>query len=412
MKKFIQRSGLYVKKGNARYFFCIIAALLVSCNNNDKPDLFVIPFSLENGRIIMEATINGQNTKFMFDTGSIHSFLGINARGLLPIAYTKQVYNGKQRTVLIYALNKITFNGKELRTHSWLINKSDSISYNKEYENCDGILGIRAFEGYWCELSFSKNQIILHKEKPADFVNYAPLKTLSKYDALYLPITIDGSTFYMNIDTGLQYSAFFPGGIIEYKNSDEYREINSIDEVKQFHLVKTNSIQILDETISDAYIMTNSYSAQRRNFASHNDMGLLGVDFLQYYDLLFDYRDLRNGRTSGMYYKSNTPREDRDYGFFSFLKEPPALGIIDFRIPNEGIRIVSILKDSLADTVYGIQPGTVITKINGKPILEFSREELLEPDFYRSVHEYSVLEDDKERTIVVPPMDHEIPPSN
>jgi C-terminal processing protease CtpA/Prc len=88
------------------------------------------------------------------------------------------------------------------------------------------------------------------------------------------------------------------------------------------------------------------------------------------------------------------------------------LGIIDFRLSNEGIRIVSILRDSLADMVYGIQPGTVITKINEKPVLEFSKEDLRTPDFYRSVHEYSVLEEGQERTIIVPLIKHEILPSN
>jgi hypothetical protein len=56
-----------------------------------------------------------------------------------------------------------------------MINRSDIITKTKK-EGYDGILGTRIFEGYWCELSFSKKKIILQKEKPNYYINYMPVK--------------------------------------------------------------------------------------------------------------------------------------------------------------------------------------------------------------------------------------------
>ena len=386
----------YLLIRNIYIVFCII--LLLSCIDNNS-EAVVIPFSLENDRIVLNAYIHGQKGRFIFDSGIMHSNIGINARGLFPIAYTKRIYNGKLSTVLVYSLNRIRFGDTDVKARSWLINHCDSIKYIKEDEGYDGILGMRTFEGYWCELSFSKNEIILYKEKPEKVISHTPWKTLSKYDSFYLPIVIDNKEFFMNIDTGLQYGFLFPNDIINYKKDAELRTIISNEEVKKYYLVKTNSIFVLDEIYNDMLIMTNSYSAQRRNFVSHNDIGLIGIDFLKHYDFLFDYRDLRKGKTTGMYYQSNTPLSERDYGFFSFLKKVPEPGIISFYLSEAGLEITSILEDSISYNLYGLRLGTVITKINGQPIINFSKEEIVNPLFYHTITDFSILEDGNEKTI-------------
>ena len=370
---------------------------MLSCSDNENE--ISIPFVIENNRIILEAVVNGQKGRFIFDSGVMISLINISARNLFPAGYTKREINEKLKTVFVYALNKIYFRDRVVKARSWLINRSDMLTYINETEGYDGILGIRTFEGYWCELSFSKQSIVLHKEKPQSYLNYLPLKVLSKFDALYMPIIIDNTVFYMNIDTGLQSGILFPNDVIKQKNNNECREIVSNEEVERYYLVKTGSIKILDETYNNMSIMTNSYSAQRRNYVSHNDMGLIGVNFLKYYDLLFDYRELRKGKTTGMYYKPIVPLSERDYGFYSFLKDVPEPGILDFYLSDSGLEIISIIKDSLVYTNYGLRPGTVITKVNNRSISNFTKEELLDPLFYQRVTEFSILDEGHEKTI-------------
>jgi hypothetical protein len=333
----------------------------------------------------------------------------------LPRAFTKTPYNGRKKVVLIYNLNKITFGDVELNTKMWLIKKSDIIERRK-HEGYDGLLGSRTFEGYWCELSFSKSMIILYREKPGHFANFSQVRILSKYDAdFYIPGVIDGKTFYFMIDTGMPPGIFFPEGLITIKEPDNYREIASDEEAGTYHLVKTNSIHILDETYTDVSVMTNSIIAARYNDdESYNDLGMLGLNFLKYYDFLFDYRNLKEGKSTGLYYEPNTPLEKRNYGFFSFMKDPPEFGVLDFTVDDSEIMVRSILKDSIAYELYGLRPGTIISKINGKQITEITREELLNPSLYLSVDNYTIVENGFERTIPSPLKreSHEMPAPN
>jgi hypothetical protein len=378
-------------------------SLFFSCNEQSTLDYTEIPFKLENGRVIVEATVNGKKGRFIFDTGATGSYLDIKAIGLLPRAYTITRYKGRRRFLLVYNLNKITFGDIELKTRSWVMNRSDVITAAKK-ENYDGLFGNGIFEGYWCELSFSKSKIILYKEKSNYFTCFSPVKILSKYDTeFYIPVIIDGQSFYLNIDTGMPQGIFFPDGLIKTKNPDEYREIVSDGEVKLYHLVKTNLIHILDEAYTGMAVMTNSYMAARRNNDDiYNDLGLLGISFLKYYDFLFDYRDLRTGKSTGLYYEPNTPVEERDYGFFSFMKKPPTLGILNFAIGESGIVIKSIIKDSIVYEICGFRVGTIITKINGKPVAVLSQEEMLDPLFYLAIDNYTILEDGIEHTFPSP----------
>jgi hypothetical protein len=242
----------------------------------------------------------------------------------------------------------------------------------------------------------------------------------NKYNnEFYIPVTIDGVDYNIMLDTGLPAGIFFPDGIIQFKKPNDYQEIISDEEAAQYHLVKTSSIHILDETYTDAYIMTNSIIAARRRDTSLDNLGLLGLDFLKYYDLLLDCRELRKGKTTGLYYEPNTPLEKRDYGFYSFIKEPPEFGVVNytdgffsfkkeapelgganFSVGYSGVFIQSVVKDSIAYSAFGLRPGSIIVKINSKPVTVFPREELFGPSFYRTVHDITVLEDGVERVIV------------
>jgi hypothetical protein len=78
------------------------------------------------------------------------------------------------------------------------------------------------------------------------------------------------------------------------------------------------------------------------------------------------------------------------------------LGILDFAIDESGIVIKSIIKDSIAYEVCGFRVGTVITKINGKPVTVISREEMLAPLFYLAIDNYTILENGIEHTFPSP----------
>jgi hypothetical protein len=350
--------------------------------------------------MVLEASINGQQGRFIFDNAVMISNVDVNVWGLFPVAYTQRMYEGKLGWGLIFGLNRVYFGDIEVKAKSLIMNRSDTITRLKEYEGYDGLLGMSIFNGYWCELSFSEQKIILHKEKPNGYNNYSPARLLNINSSMDIPITIDNKIVFMTIDTGLSRAIFFPEEMGIEKNNSNYMEISSNEEVEQYHLVKTNEIKILDETYNDKYIMTNSYSAKRYNYVSHNDVGLIGLEFLKNYDLLFDYREIRKGETTGIFYKSIIPSAERDYGFFSFLDEVPIPGVLNFWISDDGLVISSILTDGIAYTKYGLRPGDVITKINNRPILDFTKEEIVNPNFYTMISDFSIMKNGSEIRIM------------
>jgi hypothetical protein len=78
--------------------------------------------------------------------------------------------------------------------------------------------------------------------------------------------------------------------------------------------------------------------------------GLLGIDFLKYYDFLFDYRDLRKGQAAGFYLEPNTSLEERDYGIYSFIKGEPQNGVLTVSNGEMGFTLNRINKRQ-----YGIR---------------------------------------------------------
>jgi hypothetical protein len=379
----------------------------VSCNIDNTINSIEIPFILEKNRIVLEASVNGKTGKFIFDTGSTESYLDVSVKNLWIHWYGKTPYNGKLKNILIYKLNKITFGDSDVNAKSWVINRSDLLSASLK-EGYNGIFGNRIFEGYWCELSFSKRKIILHKEKPDYFTKHSSVKIKNKFDAdFYIPVSIDKHDYFFNIDTGMSDGIYFPDNTTITSQKEYCHDVLSNDDTGNYHIVKIKTARILDETYKNNYILTNSFFSSRTE-PFFKDKGVLGVGFLKYYDFLFDYRELRKGKTTGLYYEPNTPLGERDYGFFSFLKEPPEFGVTGYSRKDNGIVIRSVIKDSIAHTKFGLVPGTIITRINGKPITEFSIDILRDPLFYLSVDNYTILTDGVERTIISP-LKYEIP---
>ncbi|MDR2602279.1 MAG: hypothetical protein LBC53_07500 [Spirochaetaceae bacterium] len=99
--------------------FLIAVFLCFSCEVEERPDCVEIPFVVENGRLALEANVNGKKGRFIFDTGSTESYLDVNVRNLWLQGFTKTIYKGRPSFAFIYKLNKIELFGNfSLRTTS------------------------------------------------------------------------------------------------------------------------------------------------------------------------------------------------------------------------------------------------------------------------------------------------------
>jgi len=383
-----------------KYHWVLCTILFLACSNGANHDgELVIPFSIENNRIILDAVINRQAGRFVLDTSALVSSVGISAFGLVPIGSVYHWVNEEVRESIRFGIRNIRFGDVNVRARSWIATRGDRLSSLREAEGFDGFLGIRTFEGYWMELSFSRNEIVLHRQKPGHFTNHVPLKMRSRFHRLYLPITVNDQVFYMELNTSV-HGLHFPHDLDGFANPDNKWQVSS--NWGDFHLVRTDSINILDRTYNDKLVLTNGFVAARAkaNNYSFVNMGIIGIGFMQHYDFLFDFTGLDVGRTAGMYFKSINDAQERDYGFVSFFPEAPWFGIVDFVLSDDGMEIRSILTDSAAYMVYGLRHGTIITDVNGQSIGFFSEEELRNPSFFQRNISLSIINDQGEVEII------------
>jgi hypothetical protein len=353
-----------------------------------------------NDRIILEATINGKSGKFYWDSGATWTVADVYV-GNLPVIEDNFYFTSFDTTIKTktYALNKLIVGGVKLETKSQLIKLPDHERDYLKQEGLDGVLSINIFEGYWCEISFSRQKIILYKEKPIKYTKSVPAECIDTH--IDIPVMIDGETVYFLIDTGMMEALRFPQSIIKRKKPEEYMKVFSNDRVKESHLVRTYNINIFDQIFNDKYVLTNSYIAQNNQIPEEfENIGIIGTRFLRNYDLLLDLTEILNYKTTEIYYEPQIPPEERRYGFYSYMDNVPLAGIFNVIRRDDGAVVIhEILENCTAYKVFGLRPGMVITKINGINIGEINNKELFDPDFIDTVNEITVFENDVERVI-------------
>jgi hypothetical protein len=375
-------------------FSFFIFVFFFSCDGRKE-----IPFELTEGnRIVLNAVINGTRGRFMWDTGAFISVVNCNLDNLnfsrkWTLSWHSLDVEAESKD--IYYLSEIKIEGELLKTKSEVTQSRVLKDLLLEPEGLDGILGINIFAGYWCEVSFSKRRIILYKEKPSQFGTYVPANLEGDYFRILIDVDGEASPFY--VDTGAP-EMYFPPSVISGKTKDEYRKVLSPKrgknelKTRNYYLVNTDKISVFDYIIENKTIITNSHAIFGVEPSINNARGLLGVEFLKNYDLLFDFTNLPFS-TSGLYYK-RIDTEINETRLFPWNKTLES-GIYLFYRTQEGIT-PGVIAGSVLNTEYGITERTVITKINGKPVRDMSDTELWDTD----IKDFTILEDGNERTMV------------
>ena len=228
-----------------------VGIIFVSCNSPK-----VIPFTISTtNRIILDADVNGTKGKFFWDSGSYLSQVDCKVDNLKYSNSSAFAQNHTSSYLSYYILDGITVNGVHVKSKSDISKVPESL--RREIltpENIDGVLGINIFDGYWCEVSFSKQKIYLYEKKPRTFYSSIP----AEFENNYILVTgnIDGDPTRFYIDTGSHATIMFPESIIRKKNKSDYSKIES-NSSQNLYLVKTNEISLFNEHIKKAYVLTN-----------------------------------------------------------------------------------------------------------------------------------------------------------
>lgn len=170
-----------------------------------------VPFKLAENAIIVDATVNGRNLSFMFDTGFSGAFVvdqSINlgkATGTMTLRDFVGEFEASTVKLTSVKLGSKTIESPDMQA---VMQPADfSFSYNT---HCDGIMGFEVVKDYVTEINFEKSKFIFHP-KTLDINSRTPdnkrtflMKMLPiGHGAIKLDVQMaNGKKLLLSLDTG------------------------------------------------------------------------------------------------------------------------------------------------------------------------------------------------------------------
>lgn len=360
-----------------KIFFLVITALLVITTCSDKTNEptadYSFPFSLEDNRITMIATIDGSIGKFFFDTG-VEGI--ITNTPIKTLQETKRPYEhyyllGSLHQYKAYKIDNITLYSTSFPVSTFVLNSDTKLV------GFDGVIGLSVFKGYFVEVSFTDNQIRLYKTKPTRYT-----KKVSIYfdyqSCPYLQVNVDGINIPFLFDTGSPMNIIFPLPTANCIDRKKYQKIVSLDDDYESYRVNINYYD--DGFRVFKHITGNSNPLSTlNNGALFSRNGNLGLDYIKHFDFVIDNRGYP---ISSLYYINRSFIANFYPGRKGvwFLNghanaQYNKFGIDGWEIQDNKLYISSVIEKDPAFTA-GIKPGTEILKINNKDVKQYSYTQL------------------------------------
>ena len=370
---------MFSLKRTTLFSFCFIPLLLAalsSCASSPRREPpIMIPFTLENCRMVIYAEVNGVEGRFLWDTVAFDTHTFTSLENLTPVPEYRSPFPLVRS---YYIEDGIVINGQIIRSKS-IIRYLPHPYFPPGFEflipylmdnGFDGILGMAIFNGWWVEVSFSTNNIILHRQRPRGFANFASAYTA--FQGLYSPRgaflvygIVDGMYVDFLLNTGAAQAFNFPHWSREYLDTS-YRRIIALNDA--FYEIPTSNIRLMGEVFYGKTIRTNS-------FAESIGAAFIGLEFLQHYDFLFDMRTLRPRRTR-LYYRPSFARTDAERSFTGIYSPGVDYFGIRIRLEEQGFFVSTVIAPSFEHDELGLMPGMTLTSFNGRSLAGLEPTEL------------------------------------
>ncbi len=354
---------------------CMVSVLFISCSNTNKapePE-YCFPFTFEDNRIILVANIDGSFGKFIFDTGCEGIITNTKIVNLPKITrpYERLYLLGETKKYDAYALDTIKLNSKIFPVSTFILHSDTKLV------GFDGFIGLSVFKGYYVEISFTKNVILLYKEKPKGYSKYIQI-FFNNQSCPDVQIAIDGITSPFLFDTGSPLNIVFPLPVASSIDRKKYQRIITLDKDYESYRVNINSYDdgmwVFRNITGDSNPPSNL-----NNSVIFSRKGNLGVDYLKHFDFVIDNR---GNNIANLYYRKHafiTNFYIGRKGSWSLCGRPNAqynsYGISGWETNDNKLIITSVIENSNAITA-GITPGTEILQINKRDQMIYNNKQL------------------------------------
>lgn len=357
---------------------CCFGFLLFSCSvkKNDTIADYAFPFTFENNRIILLATVDGSFGKFLFDTGAegIITSTPIKTLDKTTGPYERYYLLGSVKKYDAYSINQLQINFTQFPVSTFVL-QSDV-----KMVGLDGILGLSVFKGYYVEISFSDKQIRLYKTKPTGYSKKVSIY-FDNQSKPYLQVNIDGINTPFLIDTGSPGDIIFPLPVANCIDRKKYQKILSLNDDYESYRV---NIKYYDDGFRVYKNITGN--SNPLNPLSTLDLGFLfsqngniGIHYLKKFDFLIDNRGypIANINYRERFLIANLYPGRRGFWYINGRANAQynAFGIDGWKIVDNKLYISSVIEHGQAINA-GIQPGTEIKRINGKETSKYSNRKL------------------------------------
>ena len=270
---------------------------------NKRTDLIEIPFTMHNGKPLLELKINGKEARLMIDNGVLWDpvwLFGIplvEELQLKPIKEEEIEGAGKGDPMTAYESNSISlqFNDIVFSEQPVLVSPP-SAGFNRMFPGVDGQLSNTFFKNFIVEFDFIKSKIILHKPESFNYVGDGCIlkMTLTETGTHAIPFSLvmpNGKTYNDKVDIDF-------GGIHELKIAlNDKNNIELPDDVKEAKGLRLKGIspeykgKIKSMSIGK-YIFNNPvvYYGDKTTSRVHPlNLGRIGLPLFMKFNVTFDY---------------------------------------------------------------------------------------------------------------------------
>ncbi len=350
-----------------------VSFFLAACSDNKNIAAYTFPFSFENNRIILVATIDGSSGKFLFDTGceGIITNTPIKTLEKTVRAYDHYYLLGSVKKYTAYAVDSIKLYSTPFSVSTFAL-QSDT-----KLVGFDGIIGLSVFKGYFVEVSFTDNQIRLYKDKPKGYPNNVSIY-FDNQSCPYLQINIDGINSPFLLDTGSPMNIIFPLPTASCIDRSKYQKIISRDMNYESYRVSINYYD--DGFRVFKHITGNSNPLSTLNNGElFSRKGNLGLDYLKHFDFVIDNRgypithlmyknrsviaNFYPGRQGFWYLNGRANAQYNNFGIDGWNKD------------GEKLFISSVIDKGQAIEA-GVLPGTQVLQINNKEVSTYTNKQI------------------------------------
>jgi hypothetical protein len=357
--------------------FCILllscAIILTKCSEQKSIADYSFPFTFENNRIVLVASIDGSSGKYFFDTGCEGIITNTPIKSLKKIVrpYDHYYLLGSVKKYDAYAVNSIKFYSTPFSVSTFVLQSDTKLL------GFDGIIGLSVFKGYFVEISFDDNVIRLYKDKPKGYNNKVAIY-FGNNSCPYLQSNIDGINVPFLIDTGSPANIIFPLPIASCIDRSKYQRILSGNESYESYRVNikyyNDGFRVYKNITGDSNPLSTLNNGEL--FAQY---GNLGLDYLHHFNLVIDNRGYP---ITSMYYTNRSfianfyPGKRGIWLLGGRMNaQYNNLGLDGWQFNNNKMYISSVIEKGKA-YLAGIHPGTEVVQINNKSVNEFSYKQI------------------------------------